>query len=131
MGKRGLLVHRLQYTQGQPAAARSAHELDPQTQASKMAPVCSDHVFRAAARPVEALCRSRLLERGTERLASHYRAFDSLAPAHSACGLPVYVARLPLAPFCESRMLSGLTHAYNGSTAWKPLLSFLGESLQI
>jgi len=30
------------------------------------------------------------------------RAFDSLAPGHSACGLPVYVARLPPAPFCET-----------------------------
>jgi Glycosyl transferase family 2 len=31
-----------------------------------------------------------------------YGAFDSLAPAHSACGLPVYVTRLPPAPFCET-----------------------------
>src|SRR5437773_6323292 len=30
------------------------------------------------------------------------RAFDSLAPAHSAFGLPVYVARRPPAPFCET-----------------------------
>ena len=31
------------------------------------------------------------------------RAFDSFAPAHSASGLPVYVARRPPAPFCELR----------------------------
>ena len=30
------------------------------------------------------------------------RAFDSFAPAHSASGLPVYVARYPPAPFCET-----------------------------
>jgi hypothetical protein len=30
------------------------------------------------------------------------RAFDSLAPAPSASGLPVYVARRPPAPFCET-----------------------------
>jgi hypothetical protein len=30
------------------------------------------------------------------------RAFDSLAPIRSAFGLPVYVAELPLAPFCET-----------------------------
>ena len=68
MGKRGLLVHRVQYTQGQPASARSAHELDPQTQTAKMAAVRPDYLFRAAARPLETLCRSRVLECRTERL---------------------------------------------------------------
>jgi hypothetical protein len=68
MGKRGLLVHRLQYTQGQPASARSAHELDPQTQTAKMAAVRPDYLFYAAARSLEALRRSRLLERRIERL---------------------------------------------------------------
>jgi hypothetical protein len=37
------------------------------------------------------------------------RAFDFLASARSAFGLPVNVAQRPLASFCESRMLSGLT----------------------
>jgi len=32
--------------------------------------------------------------------------FDSLAPPHSAFGLPVYVARVPAAPFCETPGLS-------------------------
>src|SRR4029077_5612751 len=37
------------------------------------------------------------------RLASvDCRAFDSLAPARSPCGLPVYIARRPPAPFCET-----------------------------
>src|SRR5262252_4980420 len=35
------------------------------------------------------------------------RAFDSLAPTRSAFGLPVHVAQLPLAPFCETPMASG------------------------
>jgi len=29
------------------------------------------------------------------------RSFDSFAPARSTSGLPVYVARVPAAPFCE------------------------------
>ena len=70
MGKRCLLVHRLQYAQGQSAPARSAHELDPQTEEAKMAAVCPDHVFSTAARSVEALRRSRVLERRIKRLAS-------------------------------------------------------------
>src|SRR5206468_10564586 len=61
-------MHRLQYPQGQPAPARSAHDFDSQTEAPEVAPVRSDHVFRAAARPLEALCRSRLLECRAERL---------------------------------------------------------------
>jgi len=32
-------------------------------------------------------------------------AFDSVAPAHSAFGLPIYVARSPPAPFCETPRL--------------------------
>ncbi len=30
------------------------------------------------------------------------RAFDSFAPAHSACGPPVCVAGVPAAPLCET-----------------------------
>src|SRR6266576_2911097 len=33
-------------------------------------------------------------------------AFDSLAPASSPFGLPVYVARVPAAPFCETPILN-------------------------
>jgi len=36
------------------------------------------------------------------------RAFDSIAPAQSVCRPPVHVAHVPAAPFCESRMLSGV-----------------------
>ena len=32
--------------------------------------------------------------------------FDSFAPARSADGLPVYVARVPAAPFCETPILN-------------------------
>jgi len=32
----------------------------------------------------------------------HCRAFGSFAPARLASGLPVYVARVPAAPFCET-----------------------------
>ena len=78
MGKRGLLVYRLQYAQGQPTTARSAHELDPQTQTAKVAAVRPDYLFRAAARPLEALCRSRLLERRVERLVPLNSNRDSL-----------------------------------------------------
>ncbi len=35
-------------------------------------------------------------------------------PLSRPVGLPVYVARVPAAPFCEPRMLSGLTQTpYN------------------
>src|SRR5262249_8231197 len=70
MGKRGLLVRCLQYAQGQPAPARSAHESDSQTEAAEVAAICADHFLCAAARSLEALRRSRVLERGAERLAS-------------------------------------------------------------
>ena len=70
MGERGLLVHRLQYAQGQPPSARSAHELNPQTEAAKMAAVRPDHVFSTAARSLETLRGPRLLERRAERLVS-------------------------------------------------------------
>ncbi len=30
------------------------------------------------------------------------KAFDSLAPAYSACGLPVCVAGVPAAPLCQT-----------------------------
>src|SRR5712691_9417683 len=33
---------------------------------------------------------------------SEKRSIDSFAPAHSAFGLPVYVARVPAAPFLDS-----------------------------
>jgi hypothetical protein len=32
--------------------------------------------------------------------------FDSLAPAYSACGLPVCVAGVPAAPLCQTPILS-------------------------
>jgi hypothetical protein len=35
-------------------------------------------------------------------IGNNCRAFDSLAPARSPFGLPVHVAQLPLAPFCET-----------------------------
>jgi hypothetical protein len=35
-----------------------------------------------------------------------WEAFDSLAPASSPFGLPVYVARVPAAPFCETPILN-------------------------
>src|SRR5438093_7208168 len=43
-------------------------------------------------------------------------AFDSFAPTHSACGLPVYVARVPVAPFCETpfKALASDTDALQG-----------------
>jgi len=45
----------------------------------------------------------KLLEKSRSRLGcNRCRAFDSFAPAHSASGLPVYVARRPAAPFCET-----------------------------
>src|ERR1700719_1530338 len=47
---------------------------------------------------------------GYDRHQANCRAFDSLTPARSPFGLPVYVARLPPAPFCELRKLSELTH---------------------
>src|SRR5206468_12267662 len=63
-------MHRVQHAQGQPASARSAHEFDPQTKTAKMAAVRPDYVLCSTARSLEALCRSRLLECGIERLAS-------------------------------------------------------------
>src|SRR5206468_13008277 len=63
-------MHRVQHAQGQPASARSAHEFDLQTKTAKMAAVRPDYVLCSTARSLEALCRSRILERGTERLAS-------------------------------------------------------------
>src|SRR6266571_6240199 len=39
------------------------------------------------------------------------RAFDSFAPAHSACGLPVCVAGVPAAPLCETPGQFGLAFA--------------------
>jgi hypothetical protein len=35
-----------------------------------------------------------------------WEAFDSLAPASSPFGLPVYVAPVPAAPFCETPILN-------------------------
>ena len=35
-----------------------------------------------------------------------WEAFDSLAPASSPFGLPVYVARVSAAPFCETPILN-------------------------
>src|SRR5439155_1244163 len=70
VGERGLLVHSLQHAQRQPAPQRSAHEPGPQTQTAKMAAVRPCYICRAATRPLETLCRSRVLERRTERLAS-------------------------------------------------------------
>ena len=49
-------------------------------------------------------------------------SFDSLAPAPSAPGLPVYVAQRPLAPFCET--LGGtlrLTQTLYKSSAYAPV----------
>jgi hypothetical protein len=81
-------VYRLQYAQGQPASARRAHELDPKTKTAKMAAVCSDYIFRAAARPLETLCRSRLLERRIERLASLSEAAIFLQEATKETKMP-------------------------------------------
>src|SRR4029077_4571937 len=52
------------------------------------------------------------------RTLNNCRAFDSFAPAHSASGPPVYIARLPPALFCETprclaqtlRMVISLLH---------------------
>src|SRR5262249_61577929 len=63
-------MHRLQYAQRQSGPARSAHEFDPQTEATEVAFVCSDHVCCSAARSLEALRRSGVLERRAERLSS-------------------------------------------------------------
>ena len=48
------------------------------------------------------------------RVGGNCRAFDSLAPASSPFGLPVYVARRPAAPFCETPIRWRLTQTpYN------------------
>ena len=70
VGERGLLVYQVQYAQRQPASARSAHEPDSQTQATEVAAVRACHIFGPAARSLEALRRSRVLERRIERLVS-------------------------------------------------------------
>ena len=60
--------------------------------------------------PLSTGYRSLLFTRNDEApMTDNCRAFDSLAPAHLASGLSVYVARRPPALFCESRMLLGLT----------------------
>jgi hypothetical protein len=46
-----------------------------------------------------------------QRFAYVCRAFDSFAPALSPGWLPVYVARVPAASFCEPGKHSGLTQA--------------------
>ena len=56
---------------------------------------------------------------------SHCRAFDSFAPAHSAFGLPVYVARRPPAPFCETPGVSFTLNirAIRGRVFFRPFVS--------
>ena len=39
-------------------------------------------------------------------------AFDSLAPAYSACGLPVCVAGVPAAPLCQTPDWPGAWHKH-------------------
>jgi hypothetical protein len=48
-----------------------------------------------------------------DELQEHFycRAFDSFAPALSPDGLPVYGARVPAAPFCDSRKRLGVAQA--------------------
>ena len=55
---------------------RSTHDLDPQTEAAEVASICSDHFFCAPARYLEALRRSRVLERRTERLSVAHSALN-------------------------------------------------------
>src|SRR6266496_2093665 len=54
------------------------------------------------------------------RAQTNSRAFDSLAPAHSPSGLPVYVARRPPAPFCETpiRQMSTATPILPDRRLW-------------
>ena len=55
-----------------------------------------------------------------------WEAFDSLAPASSPFGLPVYVARVPAAPFCETPILNAAadpTTDYTDNTDWEALAS--------
>lgn len=48
------------------------------------------------------------------------RAVGSLTPARSACGLPVYVTRLPPAPFCKTPFEDGIRR---GRLKIQPLLT--------
>jgi len=57
---------------------------------------------------VDSLFRDRVEIMATAKTKIVCRAFDSFAPAHSASGLPVYVARYPSAPFCETPFEGGV-----------------------
>ncbi len=77
VGKRGLLVYPVQHAEGQSTPAGGAHDVNSKTEAAEMAPVPACHVFVAAARELAAFCRSRLLERGVERLRSGSSKFQA------------------------------------------------------
>ena len=69
VGKHCLLLHRVQYAQRATGSPREAHMTpDPQTEAPEVAAVRADHLPGAAARKLETLCRSGILERRIERL---------------------------------------------------------------
>src|SRR4030095_12108027 len=67
LGEHRLLLYRVQYPEGKSDSDRGWNASDSQTEASEMAPVCPNQSRLSTARQLEALPRSRLLERGTRR----------------------------------------------------------------